>query len=54
VKPLKEACRLATSVGEIRSALETWSDLVRRLGLDEVAAMPASVTTSRHDAPAVP
>jgi nifR3 family TIM-barrel protein len=54
VKPLKEACRLATSVAGIRTALETWSDLVRRLGLDDVPAMPASIPTAPRDATLVP
>jgi hypothetical protein len=46
VKPLKEACRLASSVGEIRSALDSWSELVERLGLVAEPSMPASPTGS--------
>ena len=42
VKPLKEACRLARSTGDIRSALDAWVELVARLDLANEPAMPLS------------
>jgi hypothetical protein len=46
VKPLKEACRLARSATDIRGALDECRDLVDRLGLGELPAMPPGPATA--------
>lgn len=42
VKPLKEACRLARSVSEMRDHLDSWHQLVLGLGLLQEPSMPLS------------